>query len=273
MPRPKQLKNATITALQKLHLSENEAELYSVMIKEAGLSVRQLQNKVPFPRTLLYYILGQLTRRGLISAKTVTKKTVYTAVNPEKLHELIVSQEESFKTDMQTVRDTVSKLRRDYRLAKQRPETTLVDGIVEYEKALDSLLQGDDTNLIRSYETTPALRTGKESRQEFERLRIRKKIEKHTLFTLPPTPRFIEALVYDDFTKYRAIQNDKQEMAPFETDVIIAGSSLLYTRHMELGEPVAVLITDAAFATMQSNIFDHLWKRAETIIPNFKKQT
>ncbi len=86
-------KNNIVSVLEKLGLGENEALLYSIMLRHPKSTVQELATRSPFPRTMLYYVLNQLIQEGLVSTSKDKWRTLYIAENPERLYELLARKE------------------------------------------------------------------------------------------------------------------------------------------------------------------------------------
>src|SRR3989338_5498822 len=93
----KDLKNRTVETLEKLGLGENEALLYSIMLRYPKSTVRELQIRTPFPRTMLYYVLSRLEQTGLVSSLKEKWRTLYVAENPERLYDVLAEREREFR--------------------------------------------------------------------------------------------------------------------------------------------------------------------------------
>src|SRR5262245_10312777 len=121
MPKEKPRKNTTVRTLQQLDLGENEAMLYALMLERPESTVQELVTHSPFPRTMLYYVLNQLTQRGLVSAKKSAWRTVYVAEDPERLYDLLTQKEKEFERETEAVRELIPHLKSNYRLVGKRP--------------------------------------------------------------------------------------------------------------------------------------------------------
>jgi predicted transcriptional regulator len=78
--------------LQKLGLTENEAELYLASLELGMATVQRIAKKAGFERTSTYGIIESLRERGLITTTIQNKKTLYYAEPPEKIMEQVETQ-------------------------------------------------------------------------------------------------------------------------------------------------------------------------------------
>ena len=261
MAKEKIKKEGAMRTLQELGLSENEATLYAQMLSHPRSTVQELAMRAPFPRTMHYYVLKQLMRRGLVSAKRDGWRTEYIAEDPERLYDLLAHKEREFEQETGALRDLIPRLKQRYRLAGKRPTVRTFEGLGEFEKALQDSIVSKPKEIL-AYEVLGAKKPAIQTRDAHERRRIARKIQKKTLFfDSVDAVRFLKRRPYDDFTQFRRIKEGS--IAPFETDLRLYEGKLLYTSYYHEHEPTAVLVEDRALYIMQKNLFDALWKQGK----------
>lgn len=249
---------AEITTLCELGLSQNEAVLYAHLLGRPRSTVRQLGASAPFPRTMLYHVLNQLIRRELVTAKTVQRKTVYSAESPERLYDLLSRREQEQKQGADAIRRLVPQLKNRYHLASIRTGVRVFEGVEEYRKVLEDQIRSIPAEIL-SYESPSRSQPGRELREAHDRARVARKIPAKILFfDEPASRRALERRGYDDLTQYRTIKPGSVE--PFVADLTMYDGKLLYTSYDEY-EPMATLIEDKALYEMQKNLFKALWKQ------------
>lgn len=257
MPRQKLPLSVEIRPLLDLGLSENEAVLYTLMLERAPSTVRELSTVAPFPRTLIYHVINQLERRGLLRSRKDGWRTVYVAEDPERLYDLLHTREEEIKKESATIRALIPHLKRDYMLAGKRPTVRTFEGILAYEKALDDVFTSG-TKVVCAFEVLRRGKAGLESRKTHDARRALRKIRQKTLFF-----ESAEALAelakrpYNDYTEYRSMCDGP---TPFAADASLYAGRMLYTSYYGSHEPVALLVEDRALYDMQQSFFDLLWK-------------
>lgn len=261
MAKNKPKRDIATRTLQELDLSENEAVLYTQMLGRPRSTVQELGTHAPFPRTMLYYVLKQLTRRGLVSAKKEGWKTVYITEDPERLYDLLANKQKEFERETSTVRELIPRLKHRYRLAGKRPNVRTFEGAEEYQKVLEDIIISQPKE-IYSYEVLVGKKPALEIREAHERRRITRKIQKKVLFFDNTNAlKFLKNRRYDDFTQFRSIKEGT--IVPFGVDVTLYDGKLLYTSYYDEHEPTAVLVEDQALYEMQKNLFDSLWKQGK----------
>ena len=264
----RQKSNITQT-LEELGLSENEALLYHICLKHPQSTVKELGVHSPFPRTMLYHVLKQLIRRGLVSTSKDQWRTVFIAESPEKLYDLLRQKEKEFEKQGQAIRGLIPQLKNKYRFSAQQPSMRIFEGVEEYKKALEDIIISRP-KIIFSYETPEKKRPALEIREINEGRRIAKKIEKRILFFKnKETLKKISKSTYNDFTQWRSMK--KKHLENFNADLTLYDGKLLYTNYSK-HEPKALIIEDTALYDMQKNIFLLLWQEADNETLSFIKQ-
>lgn len=253
-------KNNIVHILEKLGLGENEALLYSTMLKHPKSTVQELATRSPFPRTMLYYVLNGLSQKGLVSTSKDKWRTLYIAENPERLYELLAQREKEFEKQSHAVREIIPELKNKYRLGGVRPGVRIFEGIEEYKKALEDIIISRP-KIILAYETLGKKKPGLEIRELHEHRRVVKKIQKNIIFfENKESARYFSKRKYDDFTKFRS--TEEEIVKHFEVDITLYDDKMLYVSYDER-EPTAILIEDKALYTMQQNLFLSLWPKAK----------
>ena len=271
MARPKPQKETAAVALERMGLSENEAILYSQMLSRPRSTVQELGTYAPFPRTMLYYVLKQLVRRGLVSAKKEEWRTVYIAEDPERLYDILASTEQEFERDSDTIRELIPRLKHQYRLAGKRPNVRTFDGAAEYMKALEDILISKPREIL-AYEVLAKKKPSLEIVDAHEKQRITRKIQKKILFFEHGNAlQFLKDRRYNDYTQFRSIKDGS--VKPFEVELILYDGKLLYTSYYDDYEPTAILIEDQALHDMQKNMFEVLWKQSRDRTLAFTEKT
>ncbi len=258
MAKPKPQKESLIAVLEALGLSENEAVLYVAMLELPRSTVKELGARAPFPRTMLYYVLNQLIRRGLVSVRDEkSKKSVYVAEDPERLYEILASRESEFKKTAERAREAIPKLKSAYRLSGKRPSVRVFEGLADYAKALDDVLHSGCDEVL-TYQLLGEKHAGLDIRNLFEGKRKAKKITKKVLFhETKDALGELRVRGYDDFTQFRALKKCPA------VDLTLYSGKLLYVSYYDQHEPTAILVEDQALYMMQKDMFEMLWAHAK----------
>ena len=247
--------------LEDLGLSESEVVLYTQMLSRPRSTVQELGTRAPFPRTMLYYVLKQLMRRGLVTAKKDGWRTEYIAEDPERLYDLLTQKEREFERKTGTIRELIPRLKQRYRLAGKRPSVRTFEGVEEYQKALEDIIVSQPDEIL-AYEVLGGKKPALEMRDAHERRRIARKIQKKTLFFEDTDSlQFVKNRHYDDFSQFRSMKEGS--VAPFSADVTLYDGKFLYTSYYDEHEPTAILVEDRILYEMQKNLFETSWRQGK----------
>lgn len=248
--------------LEALGLGENEAMLYTFMLKHPKSTVQELQQRTPLPRTMLYYVLNNLTRQGLVTPIKQQWRTVFIAEDPEHLYDLLEEKQREFDQKKAEIRSIIPSLRQTYRLSGNRPGTRVFEGLDQYKMALHDIFDAKTPDLYMYIPPNEKGNPGIGLRKEFDELRKNKGIRVRILATTKVSAEQLAKQYKSDPLCAIGIL-PAGDTAP-EVDLRLYAGKLLYTRH-EKREPIALLIEDVPLYEMQRALFLALWQTATKI--------
>jgi len=246
--------------LKRLGLSENEAGLYFLMLQNPASTVQELQKKTPFPRTLLYHLLGKLSQENLVTPHKKRARTTFIAEDPERLYDLLEKKEREFNQIKSDVKEVIPQLRQTFRLSSSRPGMRFLEGLNNYRTALEDVcnIKADLLFLYAPDETAkklPGVEIRKtlflEYRQKGISLKILTKNREaaRTWTQLYGSNKLFEIKMLSGTQSFEMV------------DMRLYSGKILYTKY-DKREPLAVLLEDQALYEMQRGLFKELWKQA-----------
>ena len=245
-----------------LGLSENEARLYSLMLLHPKSTVQELQQKSPFPRTMLYYVLKQLMEKNLISLVKQKFRSVYVAEDPERLYDLLDQRQKQFEIHKADTRKIIPELRRAYRLSSERPGTTLFEGLDQYKAALDDIFTTEADIMYVYVPRDGDNKPGLELRLECDKKRQKKDIAMHLLVADEKNAQGLKKQYKNNrLVQIRMIPADRDIE---DVDIRLYTGKMLYTRYNKR-EPISLLIDDVPLYKMQRMLFQNLWHLSKKI--------
>ena len=256
------LKNQLSKALEQLGVGENEAILYTLLLKHGEVSVLEVQKISPFPRTMIYYILNNLMELNLVSFIKKPKRTVYLAEDPEKLYDLLRSQEQEFEKNKQLLKERIPELKNQFLLSHHRPGVRTFEGVEGYRESLEDIIESKP-DCVYSYVTlSDKKKSGLDVREEMMHQRIGWGIvEEILLFDTPEAREWVRKNKKLELTKFRLTP---QKLNVFDADVRLYKNKMVYTSY-EGREPVILMTENKHLFEMQKNIFTFLWKQGSEI--------
>lgn len=254
------MSSSTIDALISIGLGENEARLYELLLKKTSATIVELQRASPFSRTMLYYILGNLTAAGLATAAKNGSKTAYSAEPPEKIFDVIKEKEQDLARQKAGAAQLVTDLGAMYRLAQNKPGIRFFEGMKGVQEALDDSLTA--TEPVYTFLDYDAVRTYAANLDESQHTARRaKNIKKRILVVNTPLARQVfPGQDTDTEVKFlsRAIKLS-------QTTVQIYNNKVVYFT-LRAENMIAVMLVDPDLYAMQRSIFDYIWNAASAPI-------
>jgi len=238
MPR-KDSSHNKFNALEKLGLSENEAELYGILLKYGEVTVQELQKHSPFPRTLIYHILNQLIAVGLVTFIQKPRRTVYIAEDPQRLYDLLAEKEREFERNKNQLRETIPSLRNQYRLSHNRPGIRIFEGIERYREALEDVIHTKPECVYTYIEIQEKVKPGFKIQEQMDKERMAWQIEEKILLSDTKASRiWAKNYIQDKNTSFRFVKEPVEE---FSVDLRLYDNKVVQTSY-EGKEPMVLMI-------------------------------
>lgn len=114
--------------LQEIGLSDKEAAVYLALLATDNSSVIELANKTKIKRPTVYVILENLSKKGLVSETTVSKKTHYQAEPPERLETFTERQKITLDERAKRLKDIIPQIKSVQRESGERPVVRFFEG-------------------------------------------------------------------------------------------------------------------------------------------------
>ncbi len=127
--------------LQVIGLSDQEALIYTTLLRDDLLNISELSRKTGLHRPALYKLLPSLLSKGLLTETMIGKRKVYKAASPSKLKLLL--------EDLQSnVEGTIESMQEVYDGAKDKPTISFYRGqegfITLFDDIATTLDNGDE---------------------------------------------------------------------------------------------------------------------------------
>jgi HTH-type transcriptional regulator, sugar sensing transcriptional regulator len=129
--------------LQDFGLTENEADIYLVLLKLGSATASEILEKTSVHRINLYDILERLQEKGFVSFVILGKRKAYEAINPEKFIEIEKEKQENLKKIM-------PELSSYQRLSKSPQEATIFKDKKGIRNILDEIANSKEFDYFAS---------------------------------------------------------------------------------------------------------------------------
>lgn len=247
-----------ITTLEKLGLSEKEANVYLAVLELGASNVQNIAQKAGVNRATTYVILETLAKKGLASSYEKGKKTFFTAENPEQLERLLKRQEDDLETKHQELKKLIPELKAIFNLAGNKPKVKFYEGMeglkAMQQDALRASIKAGEiyafTPLDRYLESFP--------QQETVINRVQRKVRIKVIYTHKNGP-VKNASSKKDLRIARFVPRNK---FPFESMIDIFPRSTVRIYNFK-PTFMGVMIENPQVAKTLKAVFDLAWESAE----------
>src|SRR3989339_1271719 len=126
--------------LEQVGLSKNEIKVYFALLELEQASATPIVKKAAIPNSKIYPILDKLIQRGLASFVLKNKERYFQASDPKNLIELLENKEKLILEQKQEIEKLIPQIELKRKLAKNRAEAVVYEGIKGIKAAFNHLL-------------------------------------------------------------------------------------------------------------------------------------
>jgi len=232
-------------SLENLGLEEKEVNIYLTLLEVGESSVLEISKRSGVKRPTTYVILQSLEKKGLVTKRFKSKKTLYLPQNPKKL---ITDAEFNLKQ----LHEAVPFLESMYKTRKDKPKVLIYEGKDGLDRANDEafLVKGEvvymgTLNLSRDIFPRTFRKTDYALSENFK---IRELIDDSE-----------ESRVYSQkvCSDRRQVRFMPKKLLPFEADIAVFGNKTLITSVKK--EYFTLAIESKEIAHAFKSIFELVW--------------
>lgn len=249
-------------SIRRLGLSSVEADCYVLLLKEGQLNGNQLAEKLAIDRTVVYRLLRNLVKRGLVQSTNEKYDCKYYIDDVHKLIEVAETNAEDAKSTEVAVKrfvDSIPLLSLDHILKSKvrvfRGEDSVKQVYQEKNRSGDPILREISNNLVFPCNSLNARFWNKE-------IAVRK-----------ANKSFLHQLIdkSDDSEMFHRTSKEQfKEVRVFPSDFVMAAGVNLYQNKIafhnnSIADPLAIIIEDRAMAELMKDFFDFVWNRSQVI--------
>ena len=250
----------TVSYLQALNLSREEAKLYMELLK-APSSHLELARATGINRTKVYRLADQLEKRSLIATRTDDRGTLLEAADPSTLEVELVTREETLKTQRSIFNQVLPNLQ----ALKSQASSPLNFSVQTYEG-----IEGFKQMLWHELKATgEVLIFGSGAIEDL--VQSKRWAEKHRAMTVEAGYTVRELLNPDkkdenftknqDFLKQYNKRSLPADVLLMDHQIVIYNDTVA-TYCWQDEQKVGVEITNKTNATMTRQMFEHYWQMA-----------
>jgi sugar-specific transcriptional regulator TrmB len=240
--------------LRQLNLTENEALIYEILLQNGAQKASQIQKETPLKRGLVYKILENLEKKGLVIREDGEEKiSTFTPIHPNVLKGLAEQQVKQAQEAQNSLQDELGSLVSMYNLANNKPGVEFYEGLEGLEKILaDSLTS--KTEIYTYSDLYHADKQTKKITDQYLQKRLRANISKKII--TPISNKNLFSKTNHPLTKVKFLNN---KILPFKTALQIYDNKISY---QTLGKDniISVLINDINIYSLHRGFFKAIWE-------------
>jgi HTH-type transcriptional regulator, sugar sensing transcriptional regulator len=249
------------TTLTQAGLSQEQAQIYEILLKNGPSTARKIAQNSPYKRTLVYKILEDLGKIGLVTRQDeVGKVSIFSPSHPVKLKELAEKKQQQAKQAETALENILGTLVSNYNLFSGKPGVQFYEGVEGVNKiTADSLTA---KGVIYSYVDNEAVnkyvpKINEEYKKKREHLGIKKKM----ITVDGPYIREKVKTYNPAVSEVRVIPSTY----PFVSVMQIYDNKISYLT-LDEKNMIGIIIDDPHLAKMHKTLFEYTWSVAMPLL-------
>lgn len=239
--------------LGNLGLSKTEADIYKAALELGKALPKHLAEKAKVKRPMLYKLLPELLKKGLLTETVVGKRRFLVAEDPQAF----LDQKQS---DLEQIQSLVPQLRLLLQTATGKPKILFYEGVEGIKKLYFDNLR--EKQPILEFVSLKKISSKIEfhSSNYYIPQRIKRKIPIKILVSGATKSQSIN-LTTDSYA-FREVKNLDENKFPIPLDCYIYGDNVSFALYRKDSEPIGVIIRSKEIATTMRSLFNFIWEKA-----------
>lgn len=250
----------SLPSLQAFGLTENEANLYDLLVRIGQVPVNRIIQDSKLKRPTVYKALYSLEKKGLVSKAEIKKKINFRPQSPTKLFDLAQAQYESLNRAKESLQTILPSLTSAYVQSTEQPVVRIYEG-VEGLKTIykDTLSEGKDIYaILQAGEVEPSLY--KWLTTTYVKARAKQKTHAKVIVA---SSKESKEYVQKDIEEFRTTLWVSSVEFPIQHEVDIYGDKVAFI-HYKKGEAlIGIVIKHPQIAKTMKAFFDLSWRGAQ----------
>ncbi len=235
--------------LLELGLNSSEVQIYEVLLEYGPKPAAELVKLTDLGRGNTYNVLTSLKEKGLVIEET-GKKTVFRAVDPERLRGLAKARLESVQNLYSQLDSTLPSLKSHFNLITKKPAFRVFEGVSGMKEVYQTILKTGQP--IYSLIGPPAQETTllKWLRGSYLKQRVAAQIP--VFAVMSSSSKRVSEMMSRSQSELRQASVIDEQKYPFTGDISVFGNNVAFMDHENM---IAVIIESPSLAkTMRSTI-------------------
>lgn len=250
-----------IQNLENFGLNDKQAKVYLACLELGQETVTNIAHQAEVERVHVYYLLGQLAEKGLISESQSGKKRVFLATDPRQL---VTIAQERFRL----LKEGLPEILALTNLWEKKPKIRIYEGKEGLAQILEDMiitmkrLPVHEREILEYVSADIALSALPGAQRSFINRRIKNKIRLRWIAPDTPTARKFESETKSPeyFREMRLVDPDKFTLL---TEMNIYGDKINLLG--EKGQEIGIIIEHPEMAQSQREIFELAWVGAQIL--------
>lgn len=239
-----------ISALKEYGLSENEIQVYIILLKAGESSVQIIAKNTDIPRTTAYHILNSLQQKGLVSYVTKEHIKYFQATKPEVLRDILNDKKKH-------IEEAIPELKSIAFTLKQKPEVEVFEGIKGIKSILIDVLE-EKTEILHYGDIVSLTKNLEYIFPQYISERVKRKIPIRVIAKREKEHAELIKTAKREYRKFAFLP----EKFIFKTSIFIYKDKVAVLNLQE--EPYyGIIITNKDYNDTQRQVFSLLWKIAK----------
>lgn len=242
--------------LQSLGLTQNESNLYELLLRLGEVSIAALLKEATMKRPTAYKALYSLEKKGLVTKRDFNKKLYFRPEPPTKLLSLAESQYNELDRAKKNLQGVLPILTSAYVLSVEKPIVSIFEGVNGMKEIYeDTLIEAKPIYaLLQPGAQEDELHTWLE--QNYVKRRAKLKIP---AFVIAATSGHTKEYLRRNEKEFRTVKIINSEQFPFRHEINIYGDKIALLHHRK-GEPlIGVVIKHPGIYQTMKAWFDVTW--------------
>lgn len=246
--------NSMNAQLKVLGLTEEEIQIYLLVLQSGSMTVLSIARKTKIPRTTVYLHIDSLQEKNLLECKINGKKKQYVASSPKQLLKIAHIQKKTLDESLHNLQQELPRLELLYGAKHQRPTLRYYEGIDEVKTIYEETLQQDKL-FVQCMSQQASKVMGDYLEKYFARV-LRRMIHTKEIVSDSTSDRAYQKNYSTERNEIICIPSRYSS----ETDYVIYGDSVALITYKD-ATPVGVVITDKEIASFERTRFLLIWER------------
>lgn len=250
----------SLNRLQNIGLTENEANLYDLLIKNGEVPVSFLISESKLKRPTAYKTIDSLKSKGLVLTRDFKKVIHVKPDSPIKLADYAQEELDRIENTKKNIDALLPSLALHYTLSTERPVVRTYEGIGGLKELYLSIL--DDRKpiyaLLQAADVEPELYEWLTTK--YIRRRVREKIHVKAIVA---SSRQSREYVEKNTEEFRIARLVDAKLFPFQHEIDIYGDKVAIINYKKNDTPLGIVIHHPQIAQSMKAWFDLAWAGTE----------